>query len=121
VDKIALYLLLFFLGAVVGSFIGVLAGRYTEEKGFILAIQGRSKCPHCRKTLKWYELVPLASFVAQGGKCRKCRHKLSWRYPVVEILSGLVLVLVPLKLGLGVPAVLWVIAFLSFILISIIY
>lgn len=119
-NSIAFFLPFFLFGAAVGSFIGVLAGRYSEEKGFTLATHGRSKCPHCRKTLRWYELVPLVSFALQGGKCRKCKHKLSWQYPIVEILSGLVLILVPLKLGQGVPTVLWVIAFLSFILISII-
>jgi len=120
VDTIAFYLLLFFFGAALGSFIGVLATRYSEEKGFRLAARGRSKCPHCKKTLKWYELVPLVSFAIQRGMCRRCKHKLSWQYPVVEILSGLVLVLVPLKLGQGIPTILWVVALLSFVLISII-
>jgi len=119
VDKLFL-LLLFFFGASIGSFIGVLGGRYSEKKGFSLAVHGRSKCTHCAKTLKWYELVPLLSFLAQGGKCRKCGHRLSWKYPAVEILTGLVFLFVPLTLGQGIPTLLWVFAFLAFILISII-
>ena len=118
-DKLFL-LLLFLFGASVGSFIGVLGSRYSQKKGFSSALRGRSKCIHCRKTLKWYELVPLLSFLVQGGKCKKCGRRLSWRYPLVEILAGLVFLFVPLTLGQGIPAFLWVLAFLTFILISII-
>ena len=113
-------LLLFVFGALVGSFINVLGLRYSEKKGFKLALRGRSKCPKCNKKLRWYELIPILSFFMQGGRCRKCRGRISWQYPIVEILSGLVFVLVPLKLGQGVPTTLWVLAFLAFILISII-
>ena len=113
-------LLLFFFGASIGSFIGVLGSRYSEKKGFGLAVRGRSKCIDCAKTLKWYELVPLLSFLAQGGKCRGCGRKLSWGYPAVEILTGLVFLFVPLTLGQGIPTLLWVLAFLTLILVSII-
>jgi prepilin signal peptidase PulO-like enzyme (type II secretory pathway) len=45
---------------------------------------------HCGKTLAWYELVPVFSFLIQGGRCRQCKSKLSWQYPAVELLTALV-------------------------------
>ena len=83
-------------------------------------MHGRSECPKCKKKLRWYELIPILSFFVQGGRCRDCRERISWQYPIVEILSGAVFALVPLKLGQGVPAILWVLAFSALILISII-
>lgn len=50
---------------------------------------GRSKCPHCKKTLKTAELIPILSFFVLGGKCSKCKKRISWQYPLVETISGL--------------------------------
>ena len=51
---------------------------------------GRSFCPDCRTQLKWYDLIPLFSFIWLRGRCRYCRKKISWQYPIVEFLSGLI-------------------------------
>ncbi len=88
---------LFLFGLIAGSFLNVVAVRYDPEK-FILSprvIGGRSRCPHCGRTLSFFELVPLLSFLAQAGRCRKCRAKISPQYPLMEILCGLVFVFVP--------------------------
>lgn len=53
-------------------------------------IFGRSFCPECKTQLKWYDLVPVLSFIFLCGHCRYCRKKISWQYPIVEILSGFV-------------------------------
>jgi len=119
VDSIT-QLLLFGFGTFVGSFINVLGLRYSQKNGFKLAAHGRSKCNNCKKTLKWYELVPILSFIVLGGKCKSCKVKISWQYPIVEFLTGLVFFLVPLQLGQGIPALIWVLAFMTFILISVI-
>jgi len=113
-------LLLFVFGAFVGSFLNVAGIRYSEKDGFRLAARGRSKCTHCKKLLKWYELVPVFSFLFLRARCRGCGKKISWQYPVVEIVTGLVFLLVPLRLGQGIPALVWVLAFVTFILISIV-
>jgi prepilin signal peptidase PulO-like enzyme (type II secretory pathway) len=116
-----IYLLaLFVFGASIGSFLNVLGLRYSEKEGFSRAMHGRSECPKCKKKLRWYELIPILSFFVQRGRCRGCSKKISWQYPIVEILSGAVFALVPLKLGQGVPAIIWILAFLVLILISII-
>lgn len=91
------YTILFLIGLGFGSFINVVSFRFTpENKVFDLKkIGGRSNCPYCRKTLRWYELIPILSFFIQAGKCRSCGHKLSWQYPLVELLTGLIFVAVP--------------------------
>lgn len=92
---------LFIFGLAAGSFINVVALRYGPDK-FILSprvVGGRSYCPHCRNKLKWFELVPLLSFLFLRGRCRNCRQKISWQYPLVELISGLIFVLVPTYLS----------------------
>lgn len=94
-------LVLFFFGLAVGSFINVLALRYDGEH-FVFdprVIGGRSRCPHCKHTLRWFELVPIVSFVAQRGKCRKCSVRIGFRYPLIELLSGLIFLFIPFTLA----------------------
>ncbi len=95
--------ILFAFGLAVGSFLNVVATRYDGER-FLLSnklIGGRSHCEQCKETLRWFELVPLASFALQGGRCRRCKARLSAQYPIVELLSGIIFVFVPLALGVG--------------------
>ena len=114
----AYYLILFILGALVGSYLNVVSFRFSGDEGFRASRKGRSRCPHCSRTLRWYELVPLLSFLVQGGKCRICHKRLSLQYPTVELTAGLVLVLIPWQLGWSSLTVLWISAFLLFILIA---
>ncbi len=60
----------------------VLVSRLDEKEGILT---GRSECPKCLVKLKWYDLVPLLSFFALGGKCRKCKEKISFIYPAMEL------------------------------------
>jgi len=95
-----LNLLLFFIGASFGSFLNVLYFRYHPDK-FILSkdiIKGRSYCPSCYKKLSFYELIPVISFIIQKGKCLSCKQKISLQYILIEILSGLIFVLIPIFL-----------------------
>ncbi|MBI3088830.1 MAG: prepilin peptidase [Candidatus Colwellbacteria bacterium] len=108
------------LGALAGSYLNVLSLRFSPEEGFRASRKGRSRCLYCRKTLKWYELIPLVSFIIQGGKCRSCRHFLSFQYPIVELLSALVFILIPWKLGWSAITVLWILTFLVFIIVAVI-
>ncbi len=98
----SILLILFVFGLAIGSFLNVVALRYDGGETAPLfsprAIGGRSHCPHCGKTLRWYELVPLASWILQGGRCRTCGSGIGWRYPLAELVSGLIFVLVPLRI-----------------------
>lgn len=55
---------------------------------------GRSHCDSCKKTLHWNDLVPVISFVLLGGRCRYCRKKLSFQYPLIELVGGLLFVFI---------------------------
>lgn len=82
-------ILLFILGSCIGSFLNVLIDRLPNEE----TILGRSHCDTCKKTLQWYELMPIVSYFFQQAKCRGCNTKLSWQYPAIEFLTGMVFVL----------------------------
>lgn len=115
------YAILFVFGLAVGSFLNVLALRYDGEH-FLFdprVIGGRSHCPHCSRTLRWFELVPVISFLIQGGKCRNCKAKISWQYPLVELISGILFVAVPWRLGGNIIlSIFWIAAFVILLLIT---
>lgn len=78
--------ILFILGAIIGSFLNVVGLRWNSG----LTLGGRSFCYRCGHELRWYELIPILSFILQMGRCRSCRAKLSWQYPSMEIFTGLI-------------------------------
>lgn len=84
---------IFLLGAIVGSFLNVVILRFGTER----TLAGRSACPSCGKTLSWGELIPLLSFIVQRGRCRSCQSSISWQYPLVEFLTGILFLGIHLK------------------------
>jgi leader peptidase (prepilin peptidase)/N-methyltransferase len=90
--------LLFILGLFVGSFLNVVILRLEKGEGGILA--GRSHCPKCGVRLQWFELIPLVSFLIQGGKCRSCKKPISFQYPLVEFFTGLLFSFLYWRFGL---------------------
>jgi leader peptidase (prepilin peptidase)/N-methyltransferase len=75
----------FLFGLVIGSFLNVCIARLPVD-GSVL--RPASHCPRCKTPIRWYDNVPLVSFLLLGGKCRACRVPISWRYPLVELLNG---------------------------------
>ncbi len=73
-------------GIIIGSFLNVCIYRIPKKESIIVT---RSHCMSCGEHLKWYDLVPLVSFLFLGGKCRYCGTKLSAQYPLVEALNGI--------------------------------
>jgi len=65
-----------------------------SEKGKKSVLKGRSFCPHCKHTLEWQDLIPLVSFLMLCGRCRYCKVKISWQYPLVEISTALIFLLI---------------------------
>ncbi len=84
--------ILFVFGAIVGSFLNVVALRWDLPAGrqVLGNFGGRSACQTCGKTLRWFELVPIFSFFIQKGKCRNCGAKISFQYLIIEIWTGLI-------------------------------
>lgn len=93
-----LIILLFILGICIGSFLNVLIDRLPNDEN---PLTGRSYCDKCKKTLKWYDLIPVISFILLRGKCRKCHSPISHFYPLVELISGILFVLVFINLNFG--------------------
>lgn len=112
-------LFLFIFGTAAGSFLNVLATRY-EDGGKIFRydiLTGRSRCSYCKETLRWFELIPVFSFLFQLGRCRHCGAGLSWQYPISEIFSGLIFALTPIYFQM---APIWILIFLCLLLIALI-
>lgn len=77
---------IFILGLVFGSFVAAFSYRYPRG---ISVGKGRSFCDNCHKQISWFDNIPLLSFLVLGGKCRYCRKAISWRYFLIELLTGI--------------------------------
>ncbi len=84
-------IVVFLFGLAVGSFLNCVIYRLEINKTFLT---GRSFCPYCKKTLSWRDLIPVFSFLALNGKCRYCGQKISWQYPLVELATALLFLLI---------------------------
>lgn len=84
--NIITYLAVFIFGILIGSFLNVCIYRIPKKENIAV---GRSHCMNCNTDLKWYELVPVFSFIFLRGKCRTCKSKISIQYPIIEALNGL--------------------------------
>ena len=73
-------------GLLIGSFLNVCIYRWPRD---LSVVKPRSHCIACEKTIAWYDNIPVVSFVVLGGRCRHCQARISFRYPVVELATGL--------------------------------
>ena len=87
--NISLVVVIFFLGASVGSFVNVLVSRSIAGSDWL---RGRSQCDRCGKPLVWYDMIPLLSFAIYRGKSKCCKRSLSMAHPIVEGLFGMLFV-----------------------------
>lgn len=92
-------LLIITLGLIFGSFLGMLVHRL--PLGISLINPKRSFCPQCNHTIKWYENIPVLSYIFLQGKCSKCHNHISLLYPIIELITALVTLLLFLKVGLN--------------------
>ncbi|KPJ73630.1 hypothetical protein AMJ48_00120 [Parcubacteria bacterium DG_74_1] len=82
---------IFLFGLAVGSFLNCVIYRLETDQSFL---RGRSLCPYCRHILSWQDLIPLLSFFILRGKCRYCQKSISFQYPLVEMATGLLFLLI---------------------------
>ncbi len=85
------------MGMLIGSFLNVCIYRLPRD---LSVVHPRSFCPVCETPVAWYDNFPVLSWVLLGGKCRKCRTVISWRYPLVEALTGFLFVAAVWRQGL---------------------
>lgn len=101
-----LWLVLFYLGAIIGSFLNVVIYRVPRR---LSLWRPRSFCPNCRHPLSFYDNIPIVSYLWLKGRCRYCRHRIRIRYLLVEIISGLLWVIVFGFKGWNLISVSWII------------
>lgn len=111
------YLVIFIYGIIIGSFLNVCIYRIPKKESIVKV---RSHCMNCGYQLKWYDLVPLFSYLFLGGKCRKCGQKISVQYPLIEALNGGLYLLVYTVCGWSVETLLYCLMFSALLALSVI-
>lgn len=114
-DFLALFIV-FIFGTIIGSFLNVVIYRYNSGTS---PLTGRSHCFSCGKTLAWWELFPVLSFLISRGRCAGCKVRLSWQYPIVETLSGIIFVSVFLLNKPIIESALLVVIFSTLLVIAV--
>lgn len=107
-----IHVIFFLYGLIFGSFINVCIYRMPLEKSIV---KPPSACPKCKYQLRWYDNIPVFSFIFLKGKCRYCKTEISIRYPMVEMLCGVIMLLLYQYYGLH-----WQLAFVSLIVFSLV-
>ncbi|MBU5437507.1 prepilin peptidase [Tissierella sp. MSJ-40] len=108
-------ILIFLYGTIIGSFLNVCIYRTPRGESVVFP---RSHCPKCSTPLKWYDLIPVFSFITGRGKCRYCREAISLQYPVIEILNGILYLIIYLKFGFTIEFFFYSIIFSVLIVIT---
>lgn len=116
-ETILFYISIFLFGIVIGSFMNVCIYRIPEKQDIVKV---RSHCMSCGYVLKWYDLIPLFSYLVLGGKCRKCKTRLSAQYPLIEAANGLAWVAIVLVNGVNVESLLYCLLTSALITLSVI-
>ncbi|TFB07960.1 prepilin peptidase [Candidatus Atribacteria bacterium MT.SAG.1] len=88
---IMIYLIIFIFGTFIGSFLNCVIYRLENKQSFL---KGRSFCPECKHKLYFFDLIPVFSFIFLKGKCRYCEKRISFQYPLMEIIIGLLFLLI---------------------------
>ena len=94
----------FLVGLAFGSFMNVCIYRIPQKKSII---RPPSSCPNCGKKIRFYDNIPLVSYLVLLGRCRHCRHPISWRYPAVEAVTGLLSLALFTRYGLSYQYILF--------------
>jgi leader peptidase (prepilin peptidase)/N-methyltransferase len=105
----------FLFGAVFGSFMNVVIYRLPRS---LSIVKPRSFCPKCKKPIPGYENIPIVSFILLRGRCTRCRMPISWQYPAVEALTGIIFLFLFLRYGLTFDLLFSLLFFCGLIMIS---
>lgn len=114
---VIIYPLVFLYGVLVGSFLNVCIYRIPKHESIVTV---PSHCMSCGYGLKWYDLVPVFSWLCLRGKCRKCKAPISAQYPIIEALNGGLWLLIIFLRGLNVEGVLYCLLASALVVLSMI-
>lgn len=114
---IAFYVLVFLYGIIIGSFLNVCIYRLPQKENIVTT---RSHCMSCGCQLKWYDLIPVFSWLALRGKCRNCGAKISVQYPLIETLNGVLYLLTFIHFGFCIESLLYCFLVSALIVLSVI-
>lgn len=87
------------LGLIIGSFLNVCIYRLPKNESII---KPASHCPTCKKEISWFDNIPILSFIILGGRCRFCKSRISYRYPLVEFLAALASAILFIRFGFSI-------------------
>ena len=107
--------LIFILGLIVGSFSNVCIYRIPRNESIIFPA---SHCPKCHSPIKPADNIPLLSYILLKGRCRNCKSKISIQYPIVELLTGLIYLIIYLVYGLSIQSLIYIILSSALVIIS---
>ena len=108
------FIFVIIMGGLWGSFANVCIYRLPLNRGVAL---GRSYCIKCKKQINWYDNIPIISYLLIEGKCRKCKKKISFQYPLVELLNILTFVIIYFFYGITFTTILLITLSLAFLII----
>lgn len=111
------YIVIFLFGIIIGSFLNVCIYRIPKKENIVRV---RSHCMNCGYQLKWYDLIPLFSYLFLGGRCRKCKQKISVQYPIIEALNGSLYLLIYAVHGFSMETLLYCLLFSALLALSVI-
>ena len=109
-----IFFFFFILGSIWGSFSNVCIYRLPKEQGIAIS---RSTCPQCKKTIRWYDNIPLISFLILKRRCRDCNVKINYQYFFVELIGALSFCLIYLFFGVSFTSLLLIILAIFFVII----
>jgi leader peptidase (prepilin peptidase) / N-methyltransferase len=109
-------IIIFIFGMIIGSFLNVLI--YRLPLSISLLKPKRSHCPNCNHQIKWFENIPLVSYIFLQGKCSSCKTSISIRYPIVEFISGVVTLMLFFELGFNINFAITLLLFYNLIVLS---
>lgn len=108
---------IFLIGITMGSFLNVCILRIPLKVSIVTT---PSHCMHCGYRLRWYDLIPVASYLILGGRCRKCGERISLQYPFIEVLNGILYVIVFMTTGFELTGILYCLLASALLVLSVI-
>lgn len=112
---IMVILFIFLIGLCIGSFLNVVISRAFSNESIVFP---GSKCPSCQTPLKWHHNIPVFSYLFLKGRCSFCKEPISTQYPIVELITGLLFVLIFIKFGINFNAIFMLIFASLFVVIA---